>query len=137
MPQRQREEVAASVVVNVNVCHGYDPRMLDALQNIANAIVAHAHIMQEGFRTMSEEAQNLTNVVNQVVEEFQAMNSTLDTEMTQIVEALSNAGDAELRQAANESVQRLSGLLQGIQTTRQRISEIVPDAPAPEFESNQ
>lgn len=133
-PKREGE---SAQTINVNVCYGHDDRLVTALHRIARAILAHATLTKEGFVHMSEAAQNLTAIVNLLVEEFQILNSTVDTEVVQILENLSNAGDAELRQAVDASLPRLQNLIDSVRATQQRIGQIVPDDQPPLPEANQ
>jgi len=76
---------------------------------------------------MSEAADNLTAAVQSVQTGFDALNTTLQTEMQEIVNALSGAGtDQALRDAAVDAVTRLGTLATSIGAMNTTIQGIIP-----------
>jgi len=77
--------------------------------------------------TMSEASDQLTAAVQSVQTGFDALNTTLQTEMTEIAAALSSAGtDQALRDAAADAVARLQTLGTSIADMNTTVQGIIP-----------
>jgi ABC-type iron transport system FetAB permease component len=76
---------------------------------------------------MSEASDNLTAAVQGVQTSFDSLNSTLQTEMQEIANALSGAGtDQALRDAATDAVTRLGNLATSISEMNTQVQGIIP-----------
>lgn len=83
-------------------------------------------ITREGIR-MSEAADALTAAVQSVQSGFDTLNTTLQTELQEITNALSGAGsDQELQAAAADAVARLGVLATSIGEMNTTVQNIIP-----------
>lgn len=89
------------------------------LRQIRNALI-------EGFTLMSEASQRLTDAVTDVASKVDTLSTSLQSEIADITVALSNAGDADLRTAADDAVSRLGGVSTRLGDINSAIQGIVP-----------
>lgn len=75
---------------------------------------------------MSEASDALTQAVTDVATRVNQTTDTLQVELQQIADALANTGDADLRQAANDAVQRLGAVSNQLDSMNQTIQNIIP-----------
>jgi predicted transcriptional regulator YheO len=98
--------------------HGFD--------NIVQGLSEIQQTLQEGFAQMSEASDALTQAVTDVATRVNQTTDTLQVELQQIADALANTGDADLRQAANDAVQRLGAVSNQLDSMNQTIQNIIP-----------
>ena len=76
---------------------------------------------------MADTADALTQAVTEVASKFESLNSTLQTELGQITDALGNAQDAAaLQQAAADAVTRLQTVATQLDAMNVSIGSIIP-----------
>jgi ABC-type transporter Mla subunit MlaD len=81
--------------------------------------------LQKGFGTMSEASDALSAAVNNVAHRFDTLNATLQQEMQDIRNALTQTGDDELRQVAMDSASRLDAVAQQMEAMNVAIQGII------------
>lgn len=99
---------------------------LDGLGEVVQAVQSINVTLREGFHRMSEASDNLAIAVSEVANKFDTLNTTLQQEMSEIAAALTNTGDADLRAAATDAAQRLSGLATQLDNMNSSIQNIIP-----------
>lgn len=82
--------------------------------------------LKEGFTTMSEASDALTQAVTLVASKVDTTSTTLQTELGEIAKQLADASDADLRAAATDAVTRLGVVAEGLDVINTTIQGIVP-----------
>lgn len=99
---------------------------LPELTGILHELRQINNTLKKGFTRMSEASDALTAAVTQVATEINNLSTSQQTEIQQIIDALNGAGDADLRDAVNQSIPRLQTMATQLQQMNTVMQGIIP-----------